>query len=39
YAFEMTEAQHRELLDVLAGIVGKFMLSGYPGNLYRQWEV
>lgn len=39
YAFEMTEAQHRELLDVLAGITGKFMLSGYPSNLYRQWEV
>jgi DNA adenine methylase len=39
YAFEMTEAQHRELLDVLAGITGKFMLSGYPSNLYRHWEV
>ena len=39
YAFEMTEAQHRELLDVLAGIAGKFMLSGYPSDLYRQWEV
>ena len=39
YAFEMTEAQHRELLDVLAGITGKFMLSGYPSDLYRQWEV
>ena len=35
----MTEAQHRELLDVLAGIAGKFMLSGYPSDLYRQWEV
>ena len=39
YAFEMTEAQHRELLDLLAGIAGKFMLSGYPSDLYRQWEV
>jgi len=39
YAFEMTEAQHRELLDVLAGITCQFMLSGYPSDLYRQWEV
>lgn len=39
YAFEMTEAQHCELLDVLAGIEGKFMLSGYPSQLYSQWEV
>ena len=38
YAYEMTEAQHRELLDVLAGIEGRFMLSGYPGELYTQWE-
>jgi len=38
YAFEMTETQHRELLDVLANIQGKFMLSGYPSELYRQWE-
>jgi len=39
YAFEMTEAQHRELLDVLATIRGKFMLSGYPSELYREWEL
>ena len=38
YAFEMTEDQHRELLDVLAGIAGRFMLSGYPSELYSQWE-
>jgi len=38
YAFEMTEVQHRELLDVLAGISGKFMLSGYPSKLYQEWE-
>ena len=38
YAHEMTEDQHRELLDVLAGIQGKFMLSGYPSALYSQWE-
>ncbi|MCY3011156.1 MAG: DNA adenine methylase [Planctomycetota bacterium] len=38
YAHEMTEPQHRELLDVLANIQGKFMLSGYPSDLYAQWE-
>ena len=38
YAFEMTEDQHRRLLDVLAAIEGKFMLSGYPSALYTQWE-
>jgi DNA adenine methylase len=38
YAHEMTEPQHRELLDVLANIRGKFMLSGYPSDLYTQWE-
>ena len=38
YAFEMTEDQHRELLDLLVGIAGRFMLSGYPSDLYRQWE-
>jgi DNA adenine methylase len=39
YKFEMTLDQHRELLDVLAGIEGKFMLSGYPSELYQEWEV
>lgn len=38
YHHEMTEDQHRKLLDVLAGIAGKFMLSGYPSALYSQWE-
>ncbi len=38
YAFEMTEAQHRELLDLLSGIAGRFMLSGYPSELYSEWE-
>jgi len=38
YAFEMTEAHHRELLDILARISGKFMLSGYPSKLYQEWE-
>ncbi len=38
YAHEMTEQQHGELLDVLASIQGKFMLSGYPSQLYSKRE-
>ncbi len=38
YAFEMTEAQHKELLEILAKIQGKFMLSGYPSDLYQDWQ-
>jgi DNA adenine methylase len=34
YAFEMTEADHEELLDVLRQCKGKVMLSGYPSKLY-----
>lgn len=34
YAHEMTREQHVELLDTLAGIKGKFLLSGYPSELY-----
>jgi DNA adenine methylase len=33
YAHEMTEAQHRELLDLLLTVEGKVMLSGYPSAL------
>ena len=32
--FEMTEADHRGLLDVLKGCRGKVLLSGYPSALY-----
>ncbi len=35
YQFEMTEDQHKELLDTLAGIKGKFLLSGYGSALYE----
>lgn len=35
YAHEMTAEQHSELLNVLAGIEGKFMLSGYFSELYH----
>ncbi|KAA1260856.1 Modification methylase DpnIIA [Rubripirellula obstinata] len=38
YAFEMTESEHEDLLDTLAGLTGKFMLSGYPSELYTKWE-
>lgn len=34
YAHEMTERQHAELLDVLAGLKGRFLLSGYRSPLY-----
>ena len=38
YAFEMTESDHTDLLKTLSGIQGKFMLSGYPSELYTKWE-
>jgi DNA adenine methylase len=31
---EMTEEDHRQLLEALNGCVGKVMLSGYPSDLY-----
>jgi len=34
YRHEMTEAQHGDLLDCLAGIRGRFTLSGYRSTLY-----
>src|SRR5262249_26817796 len=32
---EMTYQQHADLLDVLASIKGRFLLSGYDSKLYR----
>jgi len=32
--FEMTDAEHAELLAVLRQVKGKVMLSGYPSRLY-----
>jgi DNA adenine methylase len=32
--FDMTEAQHAELLDVICGVQGKVMISGYACDLY-----
>lgn len=37
YAHEMTEADHQALLDVLVGVEGKFILSGYPSTLYDNY--
>jgi DNA adenine methylase len=34
YAHEMSEAEHRQLLDALLACRGKVMLSGYPSALY-----
>jgi DNA adenine methylase len=36
YAFEMTEQDHRALLEVLRACKGKVMLSGYPSALYEE---
>jgi DNA adenine methylase len=32
--YEMTEAQHQELLDMIDGVQGMVMLSGYRSKLY-----
>ncbi len=36
YAHEMSEADHRELLDTVRGCKGKVILSGYPNALYDE---
>ncbi len=42
YAHEMTEADHRAMLEVIRQCQGKVMLSGYPNPLYdgelRDWN-
>jgi DNA adenine methylase len=35
---EMSELDHERLLETLAGIKGRFMLSGYDSKLYRSFE-
>ena len=37
YEYEMTTDEHLELLEVLAGIKGTFLLSGYPSKLYDEF--
>ncbi|MCE5199213.1 DNA adenine methylase [bacterium] len=46
YRHEMTEQDHQELVELLRGIQGKAMLSGYPNELYdslgwqqMEWQV
>jgi DNA adenine methylase len=34
YKHEMAEEDHRDLAEILKGIKGKVMLSGYPNDLY-----
>lgn len=34
YAHEMTEADHRKLLETVRQVEGKVLLSGYPSELY-----
>jgi DNA adenine methylase len=36
YSHEITEADHAELLDILAHMSGRFMLSGYRCEIYDQ---
>ncbi|WP_337907142.1 DNA adenine methylase [Iningainema tapete] len=42
YAYEMTDAQHRELADVLHNVTGKVAISGYKCSLmeelYGDWK-
>jgi len=37
YEFEMDEEDHLRLLETLAGIKGRFLLSGYPSELYDEF--
>lgn len=37
YQHEMTIEQHHALLELLSGISGKFILSGYPSALYKRF--
>ncbi len=36
----MTEEDHQDLVELLKGIKGKAMLSGYPNDLYEElgWQ-
>ncbi len=39
YAYEMSDQQHQELLNVLEGVKGKFLLSGYHSDMYEAWRL
>lgn len=36
YAFEMTDADHAELLEVATGLQGAVVISSYPNDLYNE---
>lgn len=38
YQFEMTDVEHRALLETIAAIRGRFLLSGYSSRLYEEFE-
>lgn len=38
YEFEMSPDQHEQLLEVIASISGKFLLSGYPSAMYDRFS-
>jgi DNA adenine methylase len=37
YSFEMTDGDHQELLETIARISGRFILSGYDNPLYTEF--
>jgi len=37
YEYEMSDQQHKELLDTLCDLRGKFLLSGYHSDLYDDY--
>lgn len=37
YAYEMSKGDHEYLLETLGRITGKFILSGYPSDLYDRY--
>ncbi|CAB4191605.1 Dam Site-specific DNA methylase [uncultured Caudovirales phage] len=38
YKHEMSRDDHAKLLETLAGIKGRFLLCGYPSDLYEEFE-
>lgn len=43
YIMEMTDLMHRQLADVVSGLRGKVLVSGYPSalysSLYKDWRI
>lgn len=38
YEFEMTDKDHKELIDILISLKGKVILSGYNNDIYKKLE-